>query len=159
SREELAAVVDPLAIEDARSSGVLSFEGTRARASHPLLAAAARGRASARERRDVHLALAAGGGNSEVRARHRSVGASAPDAELADEVADAAARAAARGAVQDAAELAAHALRLTPGGDVEHDQRLLALARYLIGAGEHVRASELLLERIEALPAGAPRAA
>src|SRR5262249_56594068 len=114
---------------------------------------------SALERRDVHLALAAAVSNPELRARHRAMAASPPDAELADELAAAAARAAARGAVQDAAELAAHALRLTPGGDDEHDQRLLALVRWLIGAGEHVRATELLAERIETLPAGATRAA
>jgi DNA-binding CsgD family transcriptional regulator len=82
-----------------------------------------------------------------------------PDAELAGEVSVAAVRAAAHGAVRDAAELAAHALRLTPDGDEERDSRLLALARHLIGAGEHVRATELLSERLETLPPGTTRAA
>src|SRR5262245_46260573 len=58
SGEELAAVVDPLAVEDARASGVLIAEGTRVRASHPLLAAAALKHSSARERRELHIALA-----------------------------------------------------------------------------------------------------
>src|SRR5262249_2836192 len=125
----------------------------------PLLAAAAMERSSARERRDVHLALAAAVSNPERRARHRAMAVSTPDGELADEVAAAAAHAAARGAGQEAAVLAGRGLRLTPGGDDEHDQRLLALARYLIGAGEHGRATELLGERIETLPPGATRAA
>jgi DNA-binding CsgD family transcriptional regulator len=157
--DELAAVVDPLVIEDARTSGVLSFDGTRMRASHPLLAAAAAERSTARERREVHQALAGAMSDSEPRARHRAMAASAPDVELADEVAAAAARAAARGAVQDAAELATQALRLTPRGDDEYDRRLVALARYLIGAGEHVRATDLLSERLEAMAPGAARAA
>jgi DNA-binding CsgD family transcriptional regulator len=61
--------------------------------------------------------------------------------------------------VADAAELAGHALRLTAAGSGEYDGRLLALARYLIDAGEHARATGLLAERIGALPAGPPRAA
>jgi DNA-binding CsgD family transcriptional regulator len=158
SGEELAAVVDPLAIEDARTSGVLSSDGHRVRASHPLLAAAASVRSSARERRDVHLALAAAVRNPELRIRHRAMAAVAPDTELAEAVSLAAAHAAARGAVQDAAELAAHALRLSAEGDPERDRRLLALARYLIGTGDHLRATQLLAERLETLPAGATRA-
>ena len=59
----------------------------------------------------------------------------------------------------DAAELAGQALRLTPAGDSEYDGRLLALARYLINAGEHARATELLTERSGAMPPGPPRAA
>jgi hypothetical protein len=55
---ELGRVVDPVVIEDAQASGVLIVEGTRVRASHPLLAAAASGQSSARERRELHLALA-----------------------------------------------------------------------------------------------------
>ena len=68
-------------------------------------------------------------------------------------MARAAAAAASRGAVADAAELAGHELRLTPVGDSEYDERLLALARYLTDAGEHPRAAGLLAGRIETLPA------
>jgi hypothetical protein len=39
--EELAAAVDPLAIEDPRASDVLVPDETQVRAAHPLLAAAA----------------------------------------------------------------------------------------------------------------------
>jgi len=156
---ELAAVVDRPAVEDAEASGVLVADGTRVRASHPLLAAAAAGQSTAAERRELHLALGAVVGDPVLRARHLAMAASAPDAGLASEVSAAAARAAARGAMQDAAELAGHALRLTGAGDSEYDERLLALARYLIDAGEHARATRLLAERIGALPAGPARAA
>jgi len=74
-------------------------------------------------------------------------------------VSAAAAVAAARGAMADAAELAGQAVRLTPAGDSEYDGRLLALARYLIDAGEHARATALLAPRAGALPAGPVRAA
>jgi DNA-binding CsgD family transcriptional regulator len=61
--------------------------------------------------------------------------------------------------VADAAELAGHALRLTPAADSGYDERLLALARYLTDAGEYPRATALLAGRIGAMPAGPARAA
>jgi DNA-binding CsgD family transcriptional regulator len=157
--QELAAVAGPLAAEDAAAAGVLVAEGGRVRAAHPLLAAAAAGQAGAAERRDLHAALAAAVADPVLAARHRALSATAPDAGLAGEVAAAAAAAAARGAVADAAELAGQAVRLTPAGNREYDGRLLALARYLISAGEHSRATALLTERVGALPPGPVRAA
>jgi DNA-binding NarL/FixJ family response regulator len=156
---ELATVASPLAIEDAQAAGVLVMDGTRLRAAHPLLAAAAARQSTAAERRALHLALGTAVGDPVLRARHLALAASAPDAGLAGEVSAAAARAAARGAPLDAAELAGHALRLTPAGAGEYDGRLLALARYLSNAGEHVRATALLTERIGELHAGSARAA
>jgi len=156
---ELAAVTGPLAVEDAEAAGVLVAEGGRVRAGHPLLAAAAAGQAAAAERRELHLALGAAVGDPVLQARHLALAAAGPDAGLAREVAAAAARAAARGATADAAELAGHALRLTTAGHSEYDERLIALARYLIDAGEHARATGLLTDRIGALPAGPARAA
>jgi len=129
------------------------------RASHPLLAAAAAGQAAAAERRELHLALGAAVGDPVLRARHLALAAPGPDAGLAGEVSAAAGRAAARGATADAAELAGQALRLTAAGHSEYDGRLLALARYLIDAGEHARATGLLTERVGALPVGPARAA
>jgi DNA-binding CsgD family transcriptional regulator len=138
---------------------VLAFDGTRVRASHPLLAAAASEQSTARERRELHLALGGAVRDQVLRARHLALAAHARDGELADVVSAAAALAAARGAMHDAAELAAHAVRLTPDGDDERDRRLLFLAHHLIVAGEPVRAAELLEERIDALPPGTTRAA
>src|SRR5262249_12811351 len=104
SREELAAVVDPLAIEDAQAMGILTVDGSRVRASRPLLAAAALRQSSAVERRDLHLALAEAVHDQLLRARHRALAASGPDSELARELSTAAERAAARGVVGDAVE-------------------------------------------------------
>jgi DNA-binding CsgD family transcriptional regulator len=157
--EELAAVAGRLVVEDAAAAGVLVAEGGRVRAGHPLLAAAAAGQAAAAERRDLHAALGAVVGDPVLRARHRALAATGPEAGLAGEVAAAAGRAAARGAIADAAELAGQALRLTGAGDREYDGRLLALARYLIHAGEHPRATALLAGRAGVMPAGPARAA
>jgi DNA-binding CsgD family transcriptional regulator len=156
---ELAAVTDPLAAEDAQAAGVLAAEGRRVRAAHPLLAAAAAGQATGAERRALHAALGAAVRDPVLRARHRALAAAGPDAGLAGEVAAAAAEAAARGAPADAAELAGQALGLTATEAGEYDGRLLTLARYLIDAGEHARATKLLTGRIGALPAGPARAA
>jgi DNA-binding CsgD family transcriptional regulator len=128
-------------------------------AAHPLLAAAAAGQSTAAGRRDLHAALGAAVGDRVLAARHRALAAPGPDAALAGQAAGAAAQAAARGAVADAAELAGQALRLTGAGDREYDGRLLALARYLIDAGDHARANGLLTKRAGALPAGPVRAA
>jgi len=159
SEEELAAVVDRLVIEDAQAAGVVAAEGGRVRAAHPLLAAAAAGQSTAAERRALHAALGQAVRDPVLRARHQALAAADPDAGLAGEVAAAAAAAAARGAPLDAAELAGQALRLTADDDSEYDGRLLALARYLIDAGEHARATDLLTGRIGVLPAGPARAA
>jgi DNA-binding CsgD family transcriptional regulator len=159
SGEELARVVDPLAIEDAQDSGVLIVDGTRVRASHPLLAAAASGQSRARERRELHRALAEAVSDAILRARHLAMAATPPDTRLAGELSAAAAHATRLGALHDAIELARHALRLTPSDDGGYDERVLALARYLTAAGEHPRAAELLSKRIDTLPAGPVRAA
>jgi DNA-binding CsgD family transcriptional regulator len=156
---ELAAVAGPLVVEDGQAAGVLVAEGGRVRAAHPLLAAAAAGQSSAAERRDLHAALGAAVGDPVLGARHRALAAPGPDAGLAGEMAAAAAQAAARGAIADAAELAGQAMRLTGAGEKEYDGRLLALARYLIDAGEQAQAAGLLAGRVGALPAGPVRAA
>jgi AAA ATPase domain len=58
TRRQLVTIADPLAVEDAAASGLLVVDGSRVRASHPLLAAAARRHSSAAERRALHLELA-----------------------------------------------------------------------------------------------------
>jgi hypothetical protein len=57
------------------------------RAAHPLLAAAAAGRSSAAERRDLHAALGAAVSDPVLAARHRALAAPRPDAGLAGEIA------------------------------------------------------------------------
>jgi DNA-binding CsgD family transcriptional regulator len=152
--DELAAVADA---EDAVDAGLLRSEDGRVRAAHPLLAAAAAKHARARDRRELHLALARAVAGEERRARHLALAAQRPDAELADAVAAAADGAAARGAAAEAVDLAERALRLTPADLPERVERLLALAHQLETAGERRRVTGLLAPELEALPSGGAR--
>jgi DNA-binding NarL/FixJ family response regulator len=155
---ELEAIAEPGALDDAVDAGLLLVEGSRVRASHPLLAAAAKKRARRRERRELHLALAGTVADEELRALHLALATDRPDEELAGTVAAAAAGASARGARQEAVQLAEHALRLTPPEGEERSERLFALAGYLETAGEPQRLTDLLAPEIDSLPAGAARA-
>ena len=154
---QLAEIATVDAIDDALDAGLLVVDRDRVRASHPLLGAAARKYSRASERRDLHLALA-GAVAPERRALHLALTADRPDAYLAAIVADAAARAEARTASEEAATLARHALRLTPPQAPERTERLLALAHYLIVAGEHQLVTELLAPEVDSLPDSAARA-
>ena len=151
---ELGAVVDPGAVEDAVDGGLLRVDGDRVRASHPLLAAAAKKRSRVSERRELHLALADAVGDRELRALHLALASARPDAPLAQTVAHAAAGAAARGAREDAVRLAEHALRLTPPRSPQRGERLLALARHVQAAGEPRRLTQLLTPALQSLPRG-----
>ena len=136
----------------------LVVEDGRIRAAHPLVAAAARKHARLRERRKLHLELAGIVGDGQLRARHLALATSRPDEEVATIVSAAAAAASARAARQEAADLADHALRLTPSTSPERSGRLLARAEYLLHAGERERATEMLGAEVDSLPAGALRA-
>jgi DNA-binding CsgD family transcriptional regulator len=155
---QLEAIGGQEEVEEAVESGVLFIDSNRIRASHPLLAAAARAQATAGERRRLHLELAAAVSDEESRARHLALGTSRPDGALAALVEAASARAAARGAAGDAVDLAAQALRLTPPGSVELGDRVLTLADLLLIAGEPDRAAELLSARMDDLPRPSARA-
>jgi DNA-binding CsgD family transcriptional regulator len=157
TRRQLVTIADPLAVEDAAASGLLVVDGSRVRASHPLLAAAARRHSSAAERRALHLELAQTAVDDTLRASHRALATARPDEDLAATVAEAAAVAVARGAAEDAAELAEHAFRLTPPEAAERAGRLLDLAEYLSIAGERQRVTELLGPELKSLPPGAAR--
>jgi len=158
NRAQLVAVADPLAIEDAVRAGLLALDGARVRVSHPLLGAAVRKHSAAADRRDLHLALATAVDDAALRVQHLALASASADAELAETVAAAAADALARGAAHEAVELAGQALRLTPTADLQHEARLIDLARYLMVAGEIGRVKELLADKLEAFTAGPPRA-
>jgi DNA-binding CsgD family transcriptional regulator len=157
-RLELAAVADPLAIEDAVRAGLLVPDGGRVRVSHPLLAAAARKHSTSTERRELHLALAETADDAALRAQHLAFASASADAELANTVAEAAADALARGATHEAVEVAEQALRLTPPDDEQYEARLIDLARYLMVAGEMGRVKELLADKLDGFAAGPTRA-
>jgi len=145
----LAAIADPVAVDDAVDAGLLLVDRDRVRASHPLLAAAARSRSRAAERRELHLDLARVVTDGELRARHLALATERPDPELAAMVAAAAAAASARGAVPDAVELADHALRVTQPESADRADRLLVPAEYLRDAGEEQRLTDLLSAEVE----------
>ena len=126
---ELATIAD--AVDDAIAAGLVVVDRDRVRASHPLLAAAAKQRSRSSERRAVHRALADVVAGAELRALHLALAADRADPELAATVSSAAATASARGARHEAVRLAEHALRLTPEDHPERDARLLALAHAL----------------------------
>jgi DNA-binding CsgD family transcriptional regulator len=154
---QLAAIASAEAVDDAVDAGVLLVDGSRVRASHPLLAAAAKKRSRPRTRRELHLELAGVVADEELRARHLALGAEHPSVDLAATVARAAAAASARGARQDAVELATHALRLTPKDAAERPDRVLELAGYLELAGEPQRVAELLRPELATVPSGEAR--
>jgi DNA-binding CsgD family transcriptional regulator/DNA polymerase III delta prime subunit len=155
---QLAAVADTASVDAAVEARLLLVDGDRVRASHPLLAAAARKRSRGPMRRELHLELAGIVADEELRALHLALATELPDAELAATVAAAAAGASSRGARQEAAELAGHALRLTPPEAPERTDRLFSLARYLDMAGDVRRLTDLLVSELESLPSGSARA-
>jgi DNA-binding CsgD family transcriptional regulator len=158
SASELAAIADVEAVETAVETGALVVDGERARASHPLLAAAALARSKASERRALHLELAEVAANEELRARHLALATDRPDGQLAGTIAAAAHAASGRGAWQTAAELGEHALRLTPADAPERPKRAFYVAVFLSIVGEKERFRTLITTELESLPPGPARA-
>ena len=154
---QLLAIVASDVLDEAIASGLVVLDGERVRPFHPLLAAAAKGRSREAERQEIHLALAETAAEPELRARHLALGAEHPDAELAATLAAAASDASVRGARQKAAELAEHALRLTPDESVERSDRVLALGDYLAAAGERRQVTDLISSELDSLSPGKER--
>jgi DNA-binding NarL/FixJ family response regulator len=154
---ELRQLAGEDVVDDAVEAGVLVADRDRVRASHPLLSAAARKRSRSRERRDLHLALAGAVLDQERRAWHLGLAADRPDDELAGVVATAAAAASGRGNAEGAVVLSDLALRLTPDGSEDRNERLLALGECLVKVGEKQRVTDLLEPELDALPPGAMR--
>ena len=152
---QLVAIADATTVDDAVDTGVLVVDGERVRASHPLLAAAARKHSRPSARRQLHLELADVVVDDELRARHLALATEGFDAELGETVAAAAAAASFRGARREAVELAEHALRLTPPEAPEHGERLVELAEHVVLAGcDAQRVTDLLAGTIDSLPPG-----
>ena len=156
-RSQLAAIAGADEVAEALRSGILVADGERMRASHPLLAAAARQHSSAADRQAMHAELAEIVAGGELRALHLALATELPDGELAATLAAAALGASARGATAQAVVLAENALRLTPPDAPERGERLLELAGNLKVAGERQRITNLLAPQLASLPAGASR--
>src|SRR3954447_26824832 len=146
--ERLGVAAD--ALEPAVTARVVERDNGIVRFTHPLLSSALY-RDLGEQRRSVHARIAGIVDDGVVRARHLALSRDEPDAQIARELGDAATLAAGRGAAAAAAEIAEHALRLTPS-DARDDRhrRALAAARAHRAAGEWTRArtiaSELLAE-------------
>jgi DNA-binding CsgD family transcriptional regulator len=135
-----------------RTDGTIRF-------THPLLASVVYQGVSADERRRVHGRLAAVVADPLDRARHLALSTDSPDTRIAAVVEKSAAVASSRGAPMAAAELAEHALRLTPP-DAQSDRhrRALAAASAQRSAGEWTRARKILADLLDERRAGSLRA-
>ena len=147
------------AIDDAVHAGLLVAEGDRLRFAHPLLASAAYALLGPSARRDLHLRLAAVARDAEERARHLSLAADGPSAEVAAALHDAARAAAARGAIGTAAELADRAVRLTPPELARAARVASARCRELPGAARRRRRARVAISRRSSRASRATRCA
>jgi DNA-binding CsgD family transcriptional regulator len=146
------------ALEPALAAHVIERENGTIRFTHPLLSSIFY-RDLGEERRKLHGRIAEIVDDPLLQARHLGLSRDAPDGDVAA-VLDAAATAAAdRGASALAAELAEHALRVTPaeGGDASH-RRALAAARAHHAAGEWTRARAIATDLLAETESGSLRA-
>src|SRR5262245_8560063 len=155
---QLETIADSATVDEAVEANVLIVDGNRVRAAHPLLAAAAKKRARAAERRELHFELSRVVVGEELRARHLALASDAPDVELAATIAAAARTALSRGAWQAAGELGEQALRLTPADDPTRPERAFYVVWTLATIGERERAAGVLTAELESAPAGPDRA-
>jgi DNA-binding CsgD family transcriptional regulator len=135
-----------------RTDGTIRF-------THPLLASVVYQGVSADERRRAHGRVALVVADPLDRARHLALSTERPNARIAAVLEDACAMASTRGAAIAAAELAEHALRLTPpSAHDDRHRRALAAARAERSAGEWTRARTILADLLEERRAGSWRA-
>jgi DNA-binding CsgD family transcriptional regulator len=126
---------------------------------HPLLASAVLADLDPFRRQDLHARLVDVVDDPDARARHLALSSGAPDAAVAAELDAASARAARRGASSLAADLADHAVRVTPPSDLlQLVRRGFAAVMHRAAAGERVRALARCDDLIGVLPRGPARA-
>jgi DNA-binding CsgD family transcriptional regulator len=146
------------ALVPAAAAHVIERENGAIRFTHPLLSSALY-RDLGERRRNVHQRIAEILEDPVLRARHLALASDAPDAEIAALLDDAATLAAERGASAVAAELAEHAVRLTPTDEPgERRRRALAAARAQHAAGEWTRARTIVVALLDENDIGALRA-
>ena len=158
---ELLRTADVLAetLDSARDARVVEVSDGVVHFTHPLLASFVYHGAPANERRRAHGRLAQVVADPLERARHLALSTESPEPAIAGVLEDASELAGTRGAPIAAAELAEHALRLTP--PTAHDdrhRRALAAARAQRSAGEWTRARRILADLLAETGAGSLRA-
>jgi DNA-binding CsgD family transcriptional regulator len=147
------------ALQPAIGVRVVALSGDSIEFTHPLLASVLYHDASAAERRRVHATLAEIVDDPIERGRHLALSAHGANGQIATAVDEAAAVARARGAPIVAAELAEHAVRLTPSdAKADRRRRMIALPRAHLRAGDVRRARTLARELVAATPPGQVRA-
>ena len=151
--------VAPEAVDRARSAGVVETAEDVLHFTHPLLASAVYQSATQEDRRAAHRRLASVVADPIHRGRHLALGADEPDADLSAALESAASVASDRALPISAAELAQHALRLTPPDAVaDRHRRTIATARAHAAAGDGPRARAIAADLAAWAPAGWPRA-
>jgi DNA-binding CsgD family transcriptional regulator len=131
------------ALDAAVAARVVERESGMIRFTHPLLSSVLYDDLG-EERRAVHARIAEVAEEPVLRARHLALSTDTPDADVACFLDDAATLASDRGAPADTAELAEHALRLTPVDQAdERRRRALAAAYAHLAAGEWTRARSI----------------
>ena len=146
SAEHLASLgVTGHVLDPAVAARVIERVNGTIRFTHPLLASVVYQGVSADERRRAHGRVAQVVADPVDRARHLALSTETPDSQSAAVLDDAAALASSRGSPIAAAELAEHALRLTPpGAHTDRHRRALSAARAHRSAGDWTRARTTL---------------
>src|SRR5207248_1094317 len=151
------AGVDPHALDAAIDARVIEREDSTIRFSHPLLSSVLYAELGD-ERRSIHRRIAEIVDDPLERARHLGLAASGADADVATVLDEAARTASGRGAAALAAELAEHALRLTPpAAQDERRWRALAAAQLHQTTGEWTRARTLTSDLLAKTGVGSVR--
>lgn len=154
-----ALEVAPEALDPAFAANLIEQSGEVVFFTHPLLASALYQGAAGGERRTSHRLLATALVNPVDRGRHLALAADEPDHDLAAALESAASAARDRGMPIVAAELAEHALRLTPlDADDDRHRRAIATAHAHMEAGEASRA-RLIIDDLLVRVRGGPRRA
>lgn len=151
------AGVDAHALGAAVDAHVIEREDGTVRFTHPLLSSVLYADLGS-ERQGVHRRVAEIVDDPLVRARHLALATDGADREVAEVLDEATRTASERGAAAVAAELAEHALRLTPlvGRDERH-RRALTAARAHHAAGEWTRARTIATDLLAESEIGSSR--
>lgn len=144
-------------LDEAVAAEVLVVTDGDVHLAHPLLASVAAAAATASERRAAHRRLVSvlEGDEREI---HLALATARPDGDVAMRLDRASAWAAERGAAGTAAELADHALRLTPRADRSLDRRTVQAAQRWLGAGDARRSERVLRAALTETQSKAARA-
>jgi DNA-binding CsgD family transcriptional regulator len=146
------------ALDAAIAARVVERESGMIRFTHPLLSSVLYDDLG-EERRAVHARIAKVAEEPVLRARHLALSTDTPDGDVARLLDDAAILASDRGAPAATAELAEHALRLTPGDQAdERRRRALAAAYAHLAAGEWTRARSITTDLLAGTRGGPLRA-